>query len=421
MGVSGSIAAYKAALLVRLFIKAGAEVKVVLTTSAAGFITPLTLGTLSKNPVLTEFSNHETGQWNNHVELGLWADALVIAPASAHTLAKCATGLCDNLLTATYLSAKCPVFFAPAMDLDMYRHPAVRANLQKLQSYGNLIIPAEHGELASGLTGEGRMAEPEHVVEFLNSEFGMQNSKIVSSEKPKPQAREQNSEFGIRNSEFDGVLTGKKVLITAGPTYEPLDPVRFIGNHSTGKMGFAIAESMAAHGAQVQLVAGPTHLQATHPRIRVTRVTSAQQMYEAAAGFFPESNITVLAAAVADYRPETQAEQKIKKKEEHFSLPLVKTVDIAATLGKQKQPHQLMVGFALETENELANAQEKLLRKNLDMIVLNSLNDKGAGFGHDTNKISVIQKSGNVRFFDLKNKSEVAADIVGLIAKMVAG
>ncbi len=421
LGVSGSIAAYKAALLVRLFIKAGAEVKVVLTTSAAGFITPLTLGTLSKNPVLTEFSNHETGQWNNHVELGLWADALVIAPASAHTLAKCATGLCDNLLTATYLSAKCPVFFAPAMDLDMYRHPAVRANLQKLQSYGNLIIPAEHGELASGLTGEGRMAEPEHVVEFLNSEFGMQNSKIVSSEKPKPQAREQNSEFGIRNSEFDGVLTGKKVLITAGPTYEPLDPVRFIGNHSTGKMGFAIAESMAAHGAQVQLVAGPTHLQATHPRIRVTRVTSAQQMYEAAAGFFPESNITVLAAAVADYRPETQAEQKIKKKEEHFSLPLVKTVDIAATLGKQKQPHQLMVGFALETENELANAQEKLLRKNLDMIVLNSLNDKGAGFGHDTNKISVIQKSGNVRFFDLKNKSEVAADIVGLIAKMVAG
>ncbi len=414
LGVSGSIAAYKAALLVRLFIKAGAEVKVVLTTSAAGFITPLTLGTLSKNPVLTEFSNHETGQWNNHVELGLWADALVIAPASAHTLAKCANGLCDNLLTATYLSAKCPVFFAPAMDLDMYRHPAVRANLAKLQSYGNLIIPAEHGELASGLTGEGRMAEPEHVVEFLNSEFGMQNAEIVSFEKPKPQAQEQNSGF-------DGVLTGKKVLITAGPTYEPLDPVRFIGNHSTGKMGFAIAESMAAHGAQVQLVAGPTHLQATHPRIRVTRVTSAQQMYEAAAGFFPESDITVLAAAVADYRPETQAEQKIKKNEDHFSLPLVKTVDIAATLGKQKQPHQLMVGFALETENELANAQEKLLRKNLDMIVLNSLNDKGAGFGHDTNKISVIQKSGNVRFFDLKNKSEVAADIVGLIAKMVNG
>ena len=416
LGVSGSIAAYKAALLVRLLVKAGAEVKVVLTTSAATFITPLTLSTLSKNPVLTEFTG-DTGEWNNHVELGLWADAMVVAPASAHTLAKCANGLCDNLLTATYLSAKCPVFFAPAMDLDMYRHPSVRTNLKKLQSYGNFIIPAEHGELASGLTGEGRMAEPEHIVEFLASEtrtWAAKNS-IPGNSQTSP------SGIPIPADKIHGILAGKKVLITAGPTYEPLDPVRFIGNHSTGKMGFAIAERMAAHGAQVQLVTGPTHLQATHPRIRVTRVMSAQQMYEAAAGFFPESDITVLAAAVADYRPETQAEQKIKKKEEHFSLPLVKTVDIAATLGKQKQPRQIMVGFALETENELANATEKLHRKNLDMIVLNSLNDKGAGFGHDTNKISVIQKSGNVRFFNLKNKSEVAADIVGLIAKMVNG
>lgn len=408
LGVTGSIAAYKAAVLTRLLIKAQADVRIILTEAAAQFITPLTLGTLSKNPVLTSFVKNETGEWNNHVELGLWADAMVIAPASANTLAKCANGLCDNLLTATYLSAKCPVFFAPAMDLDMFRHPATQANLTKLQSFGNHIIPVEHGELASGLVGEGRLAEPEHIVAFLEN-FGFQVS-------------EGGFSMGIPgNTQTPPAgLSGKKVLITAGPTYEHLDPVRFIGNHSTGKMGFAIAESMARHGAEVELVTGPTHLQTSNPRIHVTRVMSAQQMYEAARQHFSQSDITVLAAAVADYRPAEVADQKIKKKEETFTLSLVKNVDIAATLGQQKQPHQIMVGFALETENELANARQKLQKKNLDMIILNSLNDKGAGFGHDTNKISVIQKDGALQSFELKSKQEVAEDIVQLIGRSVA-
>ncbi len=403
LGVTGSIAAYKAAVLTRLLVKAQAEVRIILTEAAAQFITPLTLSTLSKNPVLSHFVKNETGEWNNHVELGLWADALVIAPASANTLAKCATGLCDNLLTATYLSAKCPVFFAPAMDLDMYRHPTTQVNLQKLQSFGNHIIPTEHGELASGLVGEGRMAEPEHIVAFL--EHFESPTSIFQNSKTSP-------------SETEKLLRGKKVLITAGPTYEPLDPVRFIGNHSTGKMGFAIAEAMADQGAEVQLVTGPTQQQTTHPGVHITHVLSARQMYEAASRYFPESAITVLAAAVADYRPAEIAEQKIKKKEDTFSLSLVRNVDIAATLGQQKQPHQVMVGFALETENEVVNAQQKLQKKNLDMIVLNSLNDKGAGFGHDTNKISVIQKDGQLKHFDLKSKKEVAEDIVQLIINL---
>ncbi len=388
--VTGSIAAYKAALLTRLLIKADAEVKIILTEAATAFITPLTLATLSKNPVLTSVTKDE-GQWNNHVELGLWADALVIAPASAHTMAHCAHGICDNLLTLTYLSARCPVFFAPAMDLDMYKHPATQANLSLLQSYGNYLIPAEHGELASGLVGEGRMAEPEHIVAFLQQFFTQKETTVTTQ------------------------LAGRKVLITAGPTYEALDPVRFIGNHSTGKMGFALAQCMATYGAEVTLVTGPTHLQLTHPHVQVVRVMSAQQMYEAAAEVFPLAEVTILAAAVADYRPAEVATQKIKKKEDNFSVALVKNIDIAATLGQQKKPQQWMVGFALETQNEVAHAQEKLRRKNLDMIVLNSLNDKGAGFGHDTNKISVIDKEGAVQQFDLKSKTEVAQDIVQLI------
>ncbi|MDJ1500858.1 bifunctional phosphopantothenoylcysteine decarboxylase/phosphopantothenate--cysteine ligase CoaBC [Xanthocytophaga agilis] len=395
LGITGSISAYKAALLTRLLVKSHAEVRIIMTDAATEFITPLTLSTLSKNPVLNKFVRNESGEWNNHVELGLWADSMIIAPASANSIAKCANGFCDNLLTATYFSARCPVFFAPAMDLDMYKHPATQANLQKLTSFGNQIIPAENGELASGLVGEGRLAEPEHIVSFLEKYFSQ-------------------SEISNKKS-----LAGKKVLITAGPTYEPLDPVRFIGNHSTGKMGFAIAERMAAHGAQVELVTGPTHLQLTNSNIHITRVLSAQQMFEASARIFPQSDITVLAAAVADYRPAEIADQKIKKKEDSFTLNLVKNVDIAATLGQQKQPGQIMVGFALETENEESNAQEKLRKKNLDMIVLNSLNDKGAGFGHDTNKISVIQKDGNLQRFDLKSKTAAAEDITNLIIDLL--
>ncbi len=417
LGVTGSIAAYKAALLTRLLVKANADVRIILTASATGFITPLTLSTLSKNPVLTEFVKNETGEWNNHVELGLWADVLVIAPASANTIAKCANGFCDNLLTATYLSAKCPVIFAPAMDLDMYRHASTQINLQKLQSFGNHLIPAEHGQLASGLVGEGRLAEPEHIVAYLEN-FGHWNAEDKFSDSIAENARIPY-QSATQDPQVASVLTGKKVLITAGPTYEPLDPVRFIGNHSTGKMGFAVAEAMAAHGAEIELITGPTHLQAQHPHIHVTRVMSARQMYEAAARVFPQSAITVLAAAVADYRPAEIADQKIKKKEDTFSLSLVKNVDIAATLGQQKQSSQIMVGFALETENEAANAQQKLRKKNLDMIVLNSLNDKGAGFGHDTNKISVIQKDGTSQSFELKSKQEVAEDIVRLIAGLV--
>jgi phosphopantothenoylcysteine decarboxylase / phosphopantothenate---cysteine ligase len=387
LGVCGSIAAYKSALLVRLLVKAGAEVKVIMTASAQTFITPLTLSTLSKNPVLTRFEKPDTGEWNNHVELGLWADALLIAPASSHTLGKCASALCDNLLTATYLSAKCPVFFAPAMDLDMYRHPAMQANLDKLESYGNHLIPAETGELASGLVGEGRLAEPEHVLAFLEDFFGKKQT-----------------------------LHGKKVLLTAGPTYEHLDPVRFIGNHSSGKMGYAIAESLANRGAEVTLVSGPVQVQAVHPQIKVVKVMSAQEMFATCEKVFAESNIIVLAAAVADYRPAKVSDQKIKKKESELMLELVKTVDIAATLGKRKTAGQIMVGFALETEHEEENARSKLQRKHLDLIVLNSLNTPGAGFGHDTNQITIIDHD-TIRHFTLKSKTAVAEDIVEAIVE----
>ncbi len=388
LGVTGSIAAYKAALLVRLLVKAGAEVKVIMSRSATAFITPLTLATLSKQPVAIEFADDESGEWSNHVELGLWADAFVIAPASANTLAKCANGSCDNLLSAVYLSARCPVFFAPAMDLDMYGHPATRGNLQKLLSYGNHIVPAESGELASGLSGEGRMAEPEHIIQYLETHF-----------------REK------------GKLAGKTVLITAGPTYEAIDPVRFVGNHSTGKMGFALAEAAARQGANVHLVSGPVQLSVTHPGIHLHKVTSAREMYEAAKGYFSVANITILAAAVADYAPKRPATQKIKKKEENFTLELEKTIDIAASLGKAKQKGQWMVGFALETENERENALRKLESKNLDLIVLNSLRDAGAGFGHETNQVTIFDRQQRVFELGLQSKQLIAEKILDTIIR----
>lgn len=397
LAISGSIAAYKSALLTRLLVKEDAEVKIIMTEAAKTFITPLTLATLSKNPVLSDFVKDETGTWNNHVDLGLWADAMVIAPASANTLAKCAQGLCDNLLQATYLSARCPVFFAPAMDLDMYQHPSTQHNIKLLKSFDNKVIPSEHGELASGLIGQGRMAEPEHIVKYLNDFF--------TSNLAKP-------------------LIGKKAIVTAGPTYEAIDPVRYIGNHSTGKMGYAIAESLGEQGAEVTLVSGPSKLELSHPNVKVVRVTSAQQMYEATRQHFDEASIVVLAAAVADFTPKTVADQKIKKKEgqEGVQLELTRTVDIAQTLGEIKRNDQVITGFAMETQNELANAQGKLERKNFDMIVLNSLNEKGAGFGHDTNKVTIIERGKEVvNQLPLKSKKEVAYDIVKFIEEKLNG
>ena len=388
LGVSGSIAAYKSALLVRLLVKAGAEVQVIMTESAKAFITPLTLATLSKRPALSTFVADDKGVWNNHVNLGIWADALVIAPASARTLARCAMALCDDLLSATYLSAKCPVFVAPAMDLDMYRHPATLENLDRLRRFGNHIIQAEHGELASGLIGEGRLAEPETIVQTLERHFSKQ-----------------------------AVLIGKSVLITAGPTQEAIDPVRYISNYSTGKMGFAIARAFALAGADVTLVCGPTYLPTPEPTIRRVDVRSAQAMYEAAALAFPTADITILNAAVADYTPAYPAAEKIKKKEAQFAVELTKTVDIAATLGAEKRAGQLIMGFALETNNERENALGKLHRKNLDWIVLNSLRDTGAGFGHDTNKITVMDRQEVITEFGLKTKDEVAADLLSIIVQ----
>lgn len=387
LGISGSIAAYKAAHLTRLWVKEGATVQVLMTEAATSFITPLTLSTLSKRPVLTDMSS-ESG-WNNHVELGLWANALVVAPASANTLAKLANGLCDNILSAVYLSARCPVFVAPAMDVDMWHHPATQANMQRLRSYGVQIIPVGNGELASGLAGEGRLAEPEEIVEFVARYFQKQQD-----------------------------LSGKKALVTAGPTFEPLDPVRYIGNHSTGKMGIAIAEELTRRGAAVTLVLGPTALQPHNTAVRVLRVGTAQEMYAACTPLFPDMDITVLAAAVADYRPAIFSEQKIKKQDDDLNLALSKTVDIAATLGSQKKAHQILVGFALETNDALNHARQKLERKNLDFIVLNSLQDAGAGFGHDTNKITMLRRNGLQTAFDLKSKTEAAQDIVNEIARL---
>jgi phosphopantothenoylcysteine decarboxylase/phosphopantothenate--cysteine ligase len=390
LGVSGSIAAYKSAILIRLLVKAGAEVKVVMSAAAHDFITPLTLSTLSKNPVVTDFVKDKSGEWNNHVALGLWADAFVIAPASANTLAKMVNGLCDNLLLAVYLSCRSQVFFAPAMDLDMLQHPATKNNIKKLQEYGNYLIEPTFGELASGLTGTGRMAEPEEILDHLNRFFSSHSQ-----------------------------LKGKHVLVTAGPTHEAIDPVRFIGNHSSGKMGFAIAEALADKGAQVTLVTGPTQQNTLHPGITVKPVTSAEEMHQVCTSLFPQSDITVLSAAVADYKPAVKAEQKIKKKDETMTIELTKTHDIAASLGKMKHNGQIIVGFALETEQEQSNALKKLESKNFDLIVLNSLNDKGAGFGHDTNKITIIDRQQQSKTFDLKSKKEVANDIVHAILEKI--
>jgi phosphopantothenoylcysteine decarboxylase / phosphopantothenate---cysteine ligase len=382
IGVTGSIAAYKAALLVRALVKDGAEVKVVMTADAKEFITPLTLSVFSKNPVMSEFANRETGEWNNHVDLGLWADALVIAPASANTMAKMATGVCDNLLLAVYLSARCTVFIAPAMDVDMLKHSTTQDNISRLKSFGNHIIDASYGDLASGLVGEGRMEEPEKIAAVLNDFFA----------KNKP-------------------LANKKVLVTAGPTYEAIDPVRFIGNRSSGKMGIAIADEFAEQGADVTLVCGPSTQKVNNHSVKRIDVESAEQMRDECMKISNESDIIVMAAAVADYKAENDAQNKMKKNNS-VNLSLVGTVDILSELGKKKKNGQVLVGFALETNNEMENAQDKLKRKNLDMIVLNSLKDEGAGFNYDTNKISIVDKKMNVKEFSLKSKVDVAKDIV---------
>lgn len=389
LGITGGIAAYKTTFLVRLFIKAGANVKVILTDSASSFVSPLTLSTLAKNPVVMDFIKSEanTIDWNNHVELGIWADLMIIAPATANTMAKMASGSCDNILLATYLSAKCPVFVAPAMDLDMYKHPSTKNSMDALISYGNMIIPATSGELASGLHGEGRMAEPEAIVDFIKNRLSQ-----------------------------DLPLSGKKVLITAGPTYEAIDPVRFIGNHSSGLMGFELAKTAANLGAEVYLVTGPTHLSITHDNIHVIKVVSAEDMHHSALMYYDNSDIVICAAAVADYRPKSVAEQKIKKSDENFIIELVKNKDILKTLGEHKK-NQYLVGFALETENEVENALGKLKHKNLDAIVLNSMRDKGAGFGGATNKISFIDTNSSITTFELKTKADVAVDIFNEIIK----
>lgn len=391
VGVTAGIAAYKTANLVRLFIKAGAHVKVVMTPASKDFITPLTLSTLSKNPVYSLFVNDddENAVWNNHVELGLWADLFVIAPATANTMAKMANGVCDNLLMATYLSAKCPVYFAPAMDLDMYKHQSTVSSFKILKSFGNTLIPAASGELASGLVGEGRMAEPEDIVDFIE--------KDVIGQLP---------------------LKGKRVLITAGPTYEAIDPVRFIGNHSSGKMGFEIAKVAANLGAEVILISGPSHETVVHSLIQVVNVVSAAQMYDAVHSRFDQVDIAILSAAVADYRPKNVSDTKIKKKDPAFSIELEKTQDILASLGEIKKK-QFLVGFALETNNELENAKGKLKAKNLNLIVLNSLNDKGAGFGGSTNKVTFITTENEIIQHDLKSKQEVAVDLINQIMKQI--
>jgi phosphopantothenoylcysteine decarboxylase/phosphopantothenate--cysteine ligase len=385
LGVSAGIAAYKAAFLLRLLVKEGADVKVVMTPKAKEFVTPLTLSTLSKNEVYSSFTNDDddNAQWNNHVELGLWADLFLVAPATANTLSKMAHGTSDNLLLATYLSAKCPVYVAPAMDLDMYKHPSTKNTFDTLESFGNVIIPAESGELASGLVGQGRMAEPETIIQFLCSEI----LKTLP-------------------------LRGKNILITAGPTYEAIDPVRFIGNHSSGKMGVAIAEIASQLGAKVTLVLGPSSVPVLKNNICLVRVTNAQEMYDAVHQYYDATTIAICSAAVADFKPVSVSDEKIKKKtSEGMSIALERTKDILASLGAQKK-HQFLVGFALETQNELENAKKKLEKKNLDLIVLNSLRDEGAGFKGDTNKVTFVDKDNKVTPFDVKTKLEVARDIL---------
>ncbi|TPN82108.1 bifunctional phosphopantothenoylcysteine decarboxylase/phosphopantothenate--cysteine ligase CoaBC [Aquimarina algicola] len=383
IGVTAGIAAYKIPTLIRLFIKEKAEVRVVMTPTAKDFVTPLTLSTLSKHPVHSSFYDEqdENAVWNNHVELGLWADMMIIAPATANTLSRMSLGTSDNLLLATYLSAKCPVYFAPAMDLDMYKHPSTLNTFEKLQEFGNIMIPAESGELASGLVGQGRMMEPSGIVEFITND--------ILGKLP---------------------LKGKKVLITAGPTYEAIDPVRFIGNHSTGKMGVELAKTAANLGAEVNLILGPSILKVDHALINVTNVVSAKEMFEVVSSLYHESDIAIASAAVADYRPKYMSDQKIKKADTDFSIELERTTDILKWMGVEKK-NQFLVGFALETENEEQNAKNKLKKKNLDLIVLNSLRDKGAGFKGNTNKVSLINHKLEIKAFDLKTKSEVAQDI----------
>jgi len=397
LGVSGSIAAYKAAHLIRLLVKEGAQVKVVMTAAACDFITPLTLSTLSKNEVLVSINDNQS--WNNHVMLGRWADVMLIAPASANTLAKMAQGLCDNLLQAVYLSATCPVCFAPAMDEDMWHHPATRNNIEKLLSYGHRQIPVESGELASGLVGEGRMAEPEHIIDFLHRHFSAPRN---SGQAPQP-------------------LKGKLALVTAGPTVEPIDPVRFISNHSSGKMGIAIADALAAAGATVKLVLGPTRFGPTASNVETIPVKTAADMFNSCIANYPMADIVVMAAAVADYRPKVIVDKKIKKGDEGMTLELEKTHDILRTLGNNKGTDQLLVGFSLETNNEKEYALKKLHEKNLDMIVLNTLNDEGAGFNHDTNKVTLFDRNGKETAFPLKSKQEVAKDIVSAIIELQDG
>ena len=389
LGVTAGIAAYKTTFLVRLLIKAGARVQVVMTPASKDFVTPLSLSTLSKNPVHSAFfdEEEENEKWNNHVDLALWADLVLIAPATANTLSKMANGLCDNLLLAVYLSAKCKVYFAPAMDLDMYKHETTKKNIEKLQTFGNVFIPPTSGELASGLEGEGRMAEPEDIIEFIE--------KDIISKLP---------------------LQGLKVLITAGPTFEAIDPVRFIGNHSSGKMGYALADQAASLGAQVVLISGPSHEKLSDAAIEKVDIMSAEQMYNASQSYFFDSDIAIFSAAVADYTPVVVASQKIKKKDASLQIELKPTIDILAAMGRLKKD-QFLVGFALETNDGIKNAKSKLHKKNLDLIVLNNLQDKGAGFGTDTNKVTLIDKNEKITTFELKSKTEVAKDIFNEIAK----
>lgn len=388
LGITGSIAAYKAAMLTRLLIKQGATVKIVMTPLAKEFITPVTLATLSKNTVLSDFFHHDDGSWNSHVELGLWADVFVVAPCTANTLAKMANGIADNLLLTSYLSVRCPVVLAPAMDMDMFAHKATQRNISILKKDGVSFIEPTSGELASGLDGKGRMAEPEAIVEWLSDFFEKEKS------------------------------LKKKILITAGPTYESIDPVRFIGNYSSGKMGFSIAEEAARRGADVILITGPVHLQTSHPNITRIDVTSAQEMYESALRYFPGTDGAILSAAVADFRPATKSNTKIKEKQ-HLTIELEPNPDIAQELGKVKKENQILAGFALETNDEIQHAKGKLERKNFDFIVLNSLADEGAGFGYDTNKVTVIKRNGDITNFALKSKKEVASDIISIFASMV--
>jgi phosphopantothenoylcysteine decarboxylase/phosphopantothenate--cysteine ligase len=386
IGVTGSIAAYKAIYLVRLLVKAGSEVKVILTPAAKDFVSSLTLSTLSKNPVLIDLFDEQS--WSNHVMLGRWADFMIIAPLSCNTLAKMSSGQCDNLLMATYLSATCPVVVAPAMDEDMWHHPATKENLKRIESFGNKTIPVEKGELASGLFGDGRMAEPEQIMQFISDNFFL-----------------------------DKPLKGKKALVTAGPTYEAIDPVRFIGNHSSGKMGFAIAEELEKRGAEVTLVLGPSSIHASSNGLRLVKVKSAAEMYNACIEVFDQIDIAVMSAAVADYTPVVKAPEKIKKKEDRFTIELTKTKDILQSLGQRKKAGQVLVGFALETTNERSYALDKLHKKNADWIVMNSLNDAGAGFGYDTNKITIFGSNGEEIQFETKTKTEVAKDIVNTIIR----